>query len=297
MSLIKLLFVYNPKAGKARIRNYLADILDTFAAADYEITVAPTKAHGDAEIIAKNITDDYDLIVCSGGDGTLDEVVTGLLSGKKSIPVGYIPAGSTNDFGRSLKLPKSMNRAAEIAVNGKDFLCDVGTFNKNYFVYVAAFGMLTDVTYTTPQKEKNKLGYAAYVLESVKRLSDIKTYKMQINHEGGSYEGEFLAGLVTNSDSVGGMRRLTGPHVSLNDGLFEVLLVRVPPTLIDLNEALVAVIDRRLKSDYVITFHAESIEFVCDEDVSWTLDGEYGGTQKKSKIGVIPKGLKIRVPK
>lgn len=294
--LIKLLFVYNPKAGKARIKYYLADILDTFAEAGYEITALPTRARGDAKKAAEEIADDYDLLVVSGGDGTLDEAVTGLMSGNKSVPVGYIPAGSTNDFGRSLKLPKSMARSAGVAVSGHDFSCDIGAFNDGYFVYVAAFGLFTDVTYTTPQKEKNKLGYAAYLLESVKRLSDIKTYKMRIVHEGGSYEGEFLAGLVSNSNSVGGIKMLTGPHVSLEDGLFEVLLIRVPPSLIELNEALAAVFDRRLKSDYVITFPASSVEVICDSDVSWTLDGEYGGTMKESKISVIPKALKIRTP-
>lgn len=290
------MFVYNPRAGKERIKYYLSSILECFAAKDYEITVVPTRARGDATQIAANISDEYDLLVVSGGDGTLDEAVTGLMSTGRDITVGYIPAGSTNDFGRSLKLPKSMSKAADIAVRGCDFSCDIGAFNDSYFVYVAAFGMFTDVTYTTPQKEKNKLGYAAYLLESVKRLSDIRKYSMRIVHEGGTYEGEFLAGLVSNSNSVGGIRRLTGPHVSLNDGLFEVMLIRVPPSLIELNEALAAVFDRRLKSDYVITFHAKKVEFICDEKVSWTLDGEYGGTMKRSNIRVIPSALKIRTP-
>lgn len=293
---IKLLFVYNPKAGKARIKYYLADILDVFAEKGYEITVAPTRARGDAEVFAAEISEDYDLLVVSGGDGTLDEAVTGLMSSGKIIPVGYIPAGSTNDFGRSLKLPKSMSKSAMIAVSDHVFCCDIGKFNDGYFVYVAAFGLFTDVTYTTPQKEKNKLGYAAYLLESVKRLSDIKTYKMRISYEGGSYEGEFLAGLISNSNSIGGIKLLSGPHVSLNDGLFEVMLIRRPPSLIELNEALAAVVDRNKKSDYVITFPASNIELSCEGDVSWTLDGEYGGTMQHSEICVIRDALKIKTP-
>lgn len=294
MIYIKLLFVYNGKAGKAKIKNYLADILDVFAENGYEITAFPTRAGGDARKVAENIPEDYDLLVVSGGDGTLDETVSGIMNGHKNIPIGYIPAGSTNDFGRSLKLPKSMVKSAQIAVSGRDFACDIGSFNKSYFVYVAAFGLFTDVTYETPQNEKNRLGYLAYLLESVKRLSDIKTYKMRISHEGGSYEGEFLAGLISNSNSVGGIKKLTGPHVSLEDGLFEVLLIRVPPTIVELNEALAAVVDRRLKSDYVITFPAASVDVICDTDVSWTLDGEYGGTMKEAKIRVLPKALNIR---
>lgn len=294
MIIIKLLFIYNPRAGKSRIKNYLADILDVFAESGYEITAFPTRAGGDARKAAENISDEYDLLVVSGGDGTLDEAVSGIMIGRKNIPIGYIPAGSTNDFGRSLKLPRSMVKAAQIAVSGRDMACDIGLFNKSYFVYVAAFGLFTDVTYETPQKEKNKLGYLAYLLESIKRLSDIKTYKMRISHEGGSYEGEFLAGLISNSNSVGGIKKLTGPHVSLEDGLFEVMLIRVPPTIVELNEALAAVVDRRLKSDYVITFPAQKIEVVCDCDVSWTLDGEYGGTVREANIAVLPKALNIR---
>lgn len=294
MKLIKLHFVYNPRAGKEKIRNHLADILDVFAEAGYEIKVYPTRGCGDAKKVAENLPDDCDLMVVSGGDGTLDEAVTGLMNAHKTVPIGYIPAGSTNDFGRSLKLPKSMVRAAETAVKGNDFACDIGAFNDRHFVYVAAFGLFTDVTYTTPQKEKNKLGYAAYLLESVKRLSDIKTYSMRVSFEGGSYEGEFLAGLVSNSNSVGGLKSLTGPHVSLDDGLFEVLLIRVPPSLKDLNETLAAVLDRRIDSDYAISFTAPKVEFEFKSDVSWSLDGEYGGTCDKALVSVIPKAIKIR---
>lgn len=297
MIFIKLLFVYNPRAGKERIKYRLAGILDVFAANGYEITAAPTRAQGDAQLSAERISDDYDLLVVSGGDGTLDEVVTGLMNSGKSVPIGYIPAGSTNDFGRSLKLPKSMVRSAEIAVKGNDFACDIGAFNDNYFVYVAAFGMFTDVTYTTPQKEKNKLGYAAYLLESVKRLSDIKTYSMRVSFDGGSYEGEFLAGLVSNSNSVGGIKSLTGPHVSLDDGLFEVLLIRVPPSLKVLRETLAAVLDRRLDSDYAISFTAAKVDFEFTSDVSWTLDGEYGGTVNTAEVRAIPEAIRIRTSK
>ena len=143
----KLLFVYNPKAGKAQIRTKLADILNVFAEAEYEITVAPTRKQGDAKRIVENRSEDYELVVCSGGDGTLDEAVTGIIASGFRTPIGYIPAGSTNDFGGSLSLPKNMVRAAEIAVKGRNFPCDIGSFNTDVFVYIAAFGLFTDVSY------------------------------------------------------------------------------------------------------------------------------------------------------
>lgn len=295
MSKKRLLFIYNPKAGKEKIKNHLSDILNTFAEEDYEITAYPTRAKGDAVKRAYELEDDYDLVVVSGGDGTLDEVVTGLKSAGKEIPIGYIPAGSTNDFGRTLGLPKSMSKAAGIAVRGIDYRCDIGKFNDDYFVYVAAFGLLTDVTYTTPQREKNMLGYGAYVLESAKRLSDIRSFHARVEYDGGCVEGDFLAGLFSNSNSVGGFYGITGPHVSLNDGLFEILLIKRPSTLLELNEILIAVFDRRYESEYVVSLCAPSVCIKCDEDIPWTLDGEYGGDTKCARISVLNEALNIRV--
>lgn len=291
----KLLFIYNPRAGKEKIKNHLYDILNTFAREGYEITAYPTRAKGDATARAHDLQEDYDLLVVSGGDGTLDEVVTGLKSAGKDITIGYIPAGSTNDFGRSLGLPRSMGKAAEIAVCGVDYNCDIGRFNEDYFVYVAAFGLFTDVTYMTPQKEKNVLGYGAYVLESAKRLSDIRTFRARVEYEGGCVEGDFLAGLISNSNSVGGFYGITGPHVSLNDGLFEILLIKRPPTLLELNEILIAVFDRRYESEYVVSLCAPSVCVTSEENIPWTLDGEYGGDTKFARISVLNGGLNIRV--
>ena len=165
----KLLFVYNPKAGKALIKNKLADILDIFADAGYETTVIPTRGQGDAAEAVAGRPGEYDLVVCSGGDGTLDEVVTGMIRSGFRTPIGYIPAGSTNDFGGSLSLPKNMVQAAEVVVNGWDFACDIGSFSCNdvddVFVYIAAFGIFTDVSYETAQDMKNVLGPLAYLLE------------------------------------------------------------------------------------------------------------------------------------
>lgn len=291
----KLLFIYNPKAGRAAIGNHLGDIIDIFTKGGYEVTIYPTQCQGDGEVRVKERYHDFDRIVVSGGDGTLDEIVTGLMDVKAKIPVGYIPAGSTNDFARSLGLPKMMRKSAQIAVKGKDFLCDIGQFNDRYFVYVAAFGLFTDVTYETDQNLKNRLGYAAYLAEAVKRLKSLEVLPLTITYDGNVIRDNFLVGMITNSASVGGIKGITGPDVQLDDGLFEVLLVKAPESLMDLNLIPPAILDRRIKSDCVLSFKCEKILVESDEPISWTLDGEFGGCVDKAWISNIKRGLNITV--
>lgn len=291
----KLLFIYNPKAGRAAIGNHLGDIIDIFTKGGYEVTIYPTQCQGDGEVRVKERYHDFDRIVVSGGDGTLDEIVTGLMDVKAKVPVGYIPAGSTNDFARSLGLPKMMRKSAQIAVKGKDFLCDIGQFNDRYFVYVAAFGLFTDVTYETDQNLKNRLGYAAYLAEAVKRLKSLEVLPLTITYDGNVIRDNFLVGMITNSASVGGIKGITGPDVQLDDGLFEVLLVKAPESLMDLNLIPPAILDRRIKSDCVLSFKCEKILVESDEPISWTLDGEFGGCVDKAWISNIKRGLNITV--
>lgn len=291
----KLLFIYNPKAGRAAIGNHLGDIIDIFTKGGYEVTIYPTQCQGDGEVRVKERYHDFDRIVVSGGDGTLDEIVTGLMDVKAKVPVGYIPAGSTNDFARSLGLPKMMRKSAQIAVKGKDFLCDIGQFNDRYFVYVAAFGLFTDVTYETDQNLKNRLGYAAYLAEAVKRLKSLEVLPLTITYDGNVIRDNFLVGMITNSASVGGIKGITGPDVQLDDGLFEVLLVKAPESLMDLNLIPPAILDRRIKSDCVLSFKCEKILVESDEPISWTLDGEFGGCVDKAQISNIKRGLNITV--
>ena len=204
----KMLFVYNPRAGKAQIRSNLLDIIDIFTKAGYEVTAYPTQATGDAIKAVKERHDGYDIVACCGGDGTLDEVVNGMMQCEEKLPVGYIPAGSTNDFASSLKIPKNMIKAADVVVNGINYACDIGRFNQESFIYVAAFGLFTDVSYGTKQDIKNVLGHAAYLLEGVKRLPSVRAYPLRIMCNEDVIEGEFLYGMVTNSHSVGGFMRL-----------------------------------------------------------------------------------------
>lgn len=295
MSMKKMLFIYNPKAGKAQIRNKLADILDVFTKGGYEITVYPTQKSEDAMEKTMNRNKDYDIIVCSGGDGTLDEVVTGMIRSGFRTPIGYIPAGSTNDFGGSLSLPKNMVRAAENIVNGDEFACDVGSFNEDVFVYIAAFGLFTDVSYETGQDMKNVLGHMAYLLEGMKRLPAIRSYPMRITYEDTTIVDDFIFGMVTNSVSVGGFKRITGKNVKLDDGVFEVTLIKRPKNPMELNNIMVSLLNRDIDTNAMYCFRASKMEITSTEPLPWTLDGEYGGTHTKVVIENICRGVDIRV--
>jgi len=292
----QMLFVYNPRSGKAQIRSNLLDIIDIFVKAGYEVTAYPTQAPGDAVKAVQERRTGYDIVVCSGGDGTLDEVVTGMMKSDERLPIGYVPAGSTNDFANSLGIPKSMLQAADVVVNGKNFACDVGKFNQDIFIYVAAFGIFTDVSYGTPQDTKNVLGHAAYLIEGVKRLPSVRSYPLRITCNEEVIEGEFLYGMVTNSHSVGGFRGITGQNVALDDGLFEVTLIRKPTNPLELNNIIMALVDKRVKSDYIYTFTTESVKVESEEPMAWTLDGEYGGDHLKVQIENWNQALTIRVP-
>ena len=297
MAVKKLLFIYNPKAGKGQIRGNLMDILDIFAKAGYEITVRPTQYAGEGVKLASKRTGKYDLIVCSGGDGTLDEVVTGIMESGRKKTVGYIPAGSTNDFGNSLHIPKNMKQAALAAVNGQQFACDVGAFNRNFFVYIAAFGLFTEVSYETKQELKNVLGHMAYILEGMKKLTNIKSYHMNITAQHMVIEDDFLYGMVTNSVSVGGFKGITGKFVDLSDGVFEVTLIKRPKNLEDLNRILGALTMKDIDAAQMYCFKTSSLQVEAQEEVAWTLDGEYGGRHTQVFIENRKQALDIMVPR
>lgn len=291
----KLLFIYNPKSGKAQIRNYLADILDVFARADYEVTICPTQGKGDAIELTARRKPIYHLLVCSGGDGTLDEVVTGMMKSSFMTPIGYIPAGSTNDFGGSLHLSKNMVQAAQTIVDGRNFPCDMGIFNDDVFVYIAAFGLFTDVSYETAQDMKNVLGHMAYLLEGMKRLSAIRSYHMKVTYDQGIIEDEFMFGMITNSESVGGFKRITGRNVKLDDGVFEVTLIKKPRNAIELNEIMSALLNREINTKAIHCFKTARLTVESAEEIAWTLDGEFGGTHQKVEIENLCKAVEIRV--
>lgn len=280
----KILFVYNAHAGKASIRTKLADLIDKMVKKGYRVTSHPTQYSGDATELIEQEGADYDLIICSGGDGTLDEVVTGMMRLEDKKPIGYIPMGSTNDFANSLQLPKNVLEAADIALNGRPFACDVGQFNDNSFIYVAAFGIFTEVSYQTNQELKNLLGHAAYILEGAKSLLDIEAYEMRVEYEDTILEGEFIFGMVTNSVSVGGFKQIAGKNVLLDDGVFEVTLIKRPKNPLELNEIVTSLLARVDNTDLIYSFKTSEIRFFAEKEVSWTLDGEYGGTHSQIVI-------------
>ena len=280
----RLYFIYNPHAGKEHIRGRLYGIIQAMADADYEITIYPTKGYLDARDKIMALPEGYDLVVCSGGDGTLDEVVSGMMHREKKLPIGYIPAGTCNDFARSLKIPGDMAKAARIAVRGERFGCDVGSFNDRNFVYIAAFGIFTDVSYSTRQEIKNALGHMAYLLEGMKRLNNVKSYPMKVTSEEQSFEGEFLFGMVTNSKSVGGFKSIIGKNVLFDDGVYEMTFIRRPNNPIEIQEILAALLVERIDSKYMYSFRSSRVTVEAREPVPWTLDGEFGGEHTSVEI-------------
>lgn len=292
---MKTLFVYNPYAGKTQIKNHLYDILNIFAKANYDLVIYPTTKPKEALHYVKNNINNFDQIICSGGDGTLNEVVNGYLLSKeeKLPPLGYIPAGSTNDYAKSIGLPSNMAKAAELITLGNLKSYDMGKFNNNYFVYVAAFGAFTSVSYATPQDTKNVLGHAAYVIEGIRSLSDIKAYKMKVTSKELNVEDKFIYGMVSNTYSVGGLYKLDKKTTLLDDGLFEVMLVKQPKDIIDLNDIGSFLLGTTKDCDLIYTFKTNRITFESKNNIDWTLDGEFGGSTNKATIKNMHKVIDI----
>ena len=293
----KIFFIYNPHSGKEQITYKLNEIIRTLAGQDNELTVVPTTGYLDAMERIINLKDGYDLVVCSGGDGTLDEVVTGMMKRPKErrIPIGYIPAGTTNDFARSLEIPRNMPEAARCAMKGKPFACDIGSFNEDSFVYIASFGIFTEVSYSTKQEIKNVLGHMAYVLEGMKSLYNIKSYKMKITSDEMEFEGDFLFGMITNSKSVAGFKGLVKGDVQFDDGVYEVTFIKRPKNPLEIQEILAALLVEEIDSKYMYSFRTKKLTIESEEMVPWTLDGEFGGEHDHVVIENNQKAVEIIV--
>ena len=295
----KMLFIYNPNSGQGFLKSKLSDVLDIFVKGGYDVTAYPTQKYHDAIAKMRSCEEKYDLVVCSGGDGTLDEVVTGMMErpAEEQVPIGYIPAGTTNDFARSLHISRDILEAADTADNGSVFPCDVGRFNNDYFVYIAAFGLFTDVSYETKQSMKNILGHLAYVLEGTKRIFNIPSYKIRVTHDGEMIEDEFIFGMVTNSRSVGGFQGIIGKNVIFDDGEFEVTLIKTPKNAIELSELLGALGLRQINKERMYSFRSGNVRFESLEEIPWTLDGEFGGVHDEVVIRNEKQALQIMVKK
>ena len=262
----KMLFIMNPFAGVKRANRHLADILLTFTQAGYEVITHMTLGRGDATAVAREKGKDVDLVVCCGGDGTLNETITGLLSAGADTPIGYIPAGSTNDFASSLKLPTNILKAAQTIVEGEPVSYDVGRFGGRYFSYVASFGAFTRSSYATPQNVKNALGHTAYVLSGITELSQIRNEHVKMEIDGQTVEGDFLFGAICNSTSVGGILTLDPKQVDMGDGLFE--------NLGEIHECIQALQSQKYNCAMLTFRSAQKVRIFADPEMPWTLDGE-----------------------
>ena len=296
MSMKRIYLICNYYSGKASIGQQLAKIIDRFTAAGAEVTVHPTQYAGDGAVSAAYACEKgFDLIVCCGGDGTLNEVIQGCMKSTNTLPIGYIPTGSTNDFARSLNIPKNPMDAVESILTGEPAACDIGEFNEQYFTYIAAFGAFTEVSYQTSQPIKNALGHAAYFLNGMTSLTRIRTSRMRIEYDDKIIEDEFLYGMVTNSSSVA--KLLSLPDVLRDDGLFEVTLIRTPKTLIDLQHIVTGLKNIQLgaEREYFEYFRASELRITCleEEPIPWTVDGEFGGKQSVNIIKNHQKALRF----
>ena len=289
----KLLFIVNPVAGKSLLRTQLMRILEMFQKNGWETTVRITLSSEDAEKYAAD-SGSFDRIICAGGDGTLSEVVNGLVHSNSDLPLGYIPCGTTNDFANTLGLPKNMFKAAEFALLGEADAYDVGEFNGRCFTYTAAFGLFSDVSYITPQKIKNTLGRAAYLLNGAEKVLNVKAQHLTITCDGKRIpENEFLFGMISNSKSVGGFKGLGGIETDLSDGMFEYVFVKMPKNPLELQLVLKAFVQHELLPEngvYYAKCHNVIIE--SPDRIPWTIDGDFGGNPEKGELTVLPGRVK-----
>ncbi len=289
----RLLFVVNPNSGKGEMRHHIVDCVDAFVRAGFEVTLYTTQKSGDATRIVSERGAEFDRIVCSGGDGTLNETVAGLMTLTEKPVLGYIPSGTTNDFASSLKIPKRPLDATDLIINGKPYHVDVGQFNDRYFTYVAGFGAFTEVSYSTPQVSKNALGRVAYILEGIKSLHTLRPYSVTVETDEQTISDKFIFGMVTNATTVGGFKGIVANDVGLDDGLFEVFLVKSPTNPIELQMTINELLVSADKNKFITRFKAKEIKFISDEEIPWTLDGEFGGAPNVVQIINHQKALHI----
>ena len=290
----KLLLIVNPNAGTRQAHRLLPEMISALTAGGYLVTVCVTDKNGDASAFARDHAGDADLVVACGGDGTLNEVVSGLLSGGHATPVGYIPAGSTNDFAATLGLSPDLLAACETICGGTPRMLDMGRFGADrYFCYTASFGAFTSVSWSTPQNMKNILGHAAYILQGIRSLADIRPIHMRITADGQVYEDDFIFGAVCNSTSLGGVLKLEDSQVDMNDGRFEALLIPFPEDLLALNRILNALYAHHYEDESLHFLRASSIICESSPDVTWTLDGEAAEGSAKVEITNIHNAIRL----
>ena len=293
-----ILLIVNPVAGKLRVRTALMDILEVYNEAGYDVNVRITQHRGHATELAQNAKKEmYDRVVCIGGDGTLNEVISGMIASCENIPLGYIPMGSTNDFANSLKLLKEPGAAAKVTIDGTPCELDVGIFDNNrIFSYIASFGIFASTSYSAPQSTKNVLGHFAYILEGMKSIMDIinlKSYKLHIVADEAEYDDEYVFGAISNSTSIGGVVKLSSEIVDMSDGLFEVILIKKIRTPADLSQVLISLANSDFNNKMFDFFHASQISITADSNINWSLDGEEANSSYNITIKNLHKSITI----
>lgn len=293
----RLLLIVNPLAGQAKMNTKLLKVVEIFSSADYSVTVYPTKAKGDATNHCLTLSDnDYDIIVVCGGDGTLNEVITGIMQKGLNIPLGYIPAGTLNEWSSGLKISRNIEIAAKDILTGQRIRLDIGKFGDKYFSYTSSFGAFTSASYSAPQDVKNVLGQAAYFFEGIKSLAAIKPIRLKCSYEQGEIEGEFLFGAISNSMSVGGIVKYDKSAVELNDGQFEVLLIRNPDNLLKLQPIIDGILKHEFDREGIVFFKTQKLSIETEESLPWTLDGEFAETNGEIGISNVHNAITFIVP-
>ena len=293
----RILLIVNPRAGTGKIKSQLFKVVDILSKGGYEVTVYPTKKQLDAyNRIAKGL-DGFEKIVVCGGDGTLNEVVNGVIAADADVTIGYIPAGTLNEWSSGLKISRNIEQAAKDIVSGTAVELDVGCFDGRYFTYTASFGAFTEASYSAPQDVKNVLGQAAYLFEGIKSIGNIKPIKLKMETETKSIEGEFIFGAVSNSLSVGGVLKLNENTVALDDGYFEVILIRKPDALTELQQIIDGILKKDFSKKGIEFFRAAKITVSADKKIDWTLDGEHATGERQTKITNLNKRIRFMIPK
>ena len=281
----KILLIINPAAGITGKKSHVFRIADWFRNQNFGVTVLSTTKKGDAEEFVKKYSSDADIIVCCGGDGTLNEVINGIMRLDEKKPIGYLPAGTTNDMAKTLQIPSNLQKAAKIVVNGVPAAQDVGAFNHSQcFTYIASFGAFTKVSYATPQWLKNRFGHLAYVLGGIKSVNEIQPYTIKITCNGHEESGSYIFGSVSNSISIGGVLHLKPADISLNDGEFEVLLIRDPKNVIEFQNIVHDLHHHRFDNENIEFFSTNDIVLSFETPTDWTIDGEYAGKPQTVEI-------------
>lgn len=291
------MLIVNPAAGKGQHRTEIAAVLDVLCSRGAAVTVYRTRHKGHARTLTREHAAEYDIISCMGGDGTLGETIAGLMDIDCRPPVGYIPMGTANDMANTLSLPKNGRRAAQVILGGHTIPIDVGCIDEEYFTYISAFGAFTQVSYKTPQGTKAALGHFAYVLEGMSELTKITPRKLVVAYDNNkTIEGEFIFGSVTNTTSIAGLVRLKTELVDLGDGEFEVILVKNPRNILDVNSIFMGIVMQKYDPRYVQIFRTKDVRFIFEEPVAWTRDGEDGGMHQDISMHAVPSAVQIFVP-